>query len=350
MEHQRQPAATEDRPADAPPSTGTDPDVLPDTGRLAAWLDDHGLAPGAPLRAERIRGGTSNVMFDVRRGSARFVLRRPAAVAAERAAEGLRREYRLLRALEGTDVPHPAAIALCEDTGVIGCVFHLMEHVDGYPPLDPRSAEPGPQDVAFAMADALARLHAVDWRGIGLGDFGRPGFHARQVRRWSGQLEREGGRDFPGAHAVAAWLAEHRPTDEESEGATLSLMHGDYHVANVIMAPRPPATVAAIVDWETATIGDPLLDLAVFRFLCAGTDRRPGPSADELAERYRLTAGHDRVPDLTYHDVLARFRHAVLLEGVHQRSRRDPTAATNHGHAERAATYMADALRLTGRA
>ena len=138
---------------------------LIDHDRLVAWLDEQGLEPGAPLVTEQISGGASNVMFRLERGDSRWVLRRPARVAMERADEGMRREFRLLGAFEGTPVPHPAPVALCDDHAVLGCTFYLMACVDGINPLPvPRGSTtpPGRAELTFALTDALARMHEVD--------------------------------------------------------------------------------------------------------------------------------------------------------------------------------------------
>jgi aminoglycoside phosphotransferase (APT) family kinase protein len=294
--------------------------------RLAPWLDDHGIAPGAPIAAERLGTGFSNEMFQLRRGHERVVLRRPAHVALEGADRGIRREFRMLTALEGTPVPHAAPIALCEDTEVLGSTFYLMGFVDGFMPVGPPPPgfddADGPRALTFALVDVLADLGSLDWRAIGLGDFGRPdGFHERQRDRWMGQYEAYANQELPGIEAAAAWLDEHCPTVW-----TPAIMHGDYHMGNVLIAPDPPARVAAVCDWETASIGDPLLDLAAFvRFWLEAHAVTDGwPDETEIVDRYAARSGR-AVPDLTYYSVLARFRLAVMMEGIYQRSMADAT-------------------------
>jgi aminoglycoside phosphotransferase (APT) family kinase protein len=297
---------------------------LLDPERLSAWLDDRGLEPGCPLRAEPLAGGASNAMFVLERGACRWVLRRPAAVALERADEGMRREFRFLAALDGTPVPHPAPVALCDDPDVLGCTFYLMDHVDG---VMPRPAPPpfddtqGRIDLTFALVDALASLHGVDPVAAGIADLGRPdGFHERQVKRWRGQLESYRGRELPGIDRVMQWLDANRPT-----GFTPSIMHADYHMRNVLVARTPPARVVAILDWETATIGDPLLDLAGFCEVWTASGDPDWPSRDAIIDRYRRARGGIEIGDLRYYEVLYNFRLAVLLEGIYQRALRDPT-------------------------
>jgi aminoglycoside phosphotransferase (APT) family kinase protein len=323
--------------------------ALVDTGRLGAWLDGQGLEAGQPITVEPLAGGSSNAMFVIERGSAAWVLRRPAQVAAERADAGMLREYQILQALAGSDVPHPAVIGVCEDRSVLGCTFYLMQRVDGAPavpvPVATDTAQ-GRRAIADAVVDALARLHDFDWRAGGLAHLGRPdGFHQRQVERWTRQLTSYGGRELPGVGEVTAWLQSHRPGEFEP-----TLMHGDYHMLNVLMTLSQPPEVAAIVDWETATIGDPLLDLAG---LCESSARVAGsgwPGSPELIARYRQARGLAHVPDLAYYEVLYNFRLAVLLEGIFQRAQRDPTRATQPGLGEHALFNIRRAAALAGNA
>jgi aminoglycoside phosphotransferase (APT) family kinase protein len=235
----------------------------------------------------------------------------------------------MLAALEGTDVPHPAAIALCDDHRVLGCTFYLMDRVEGVNPLPVPAALDDQQhrdEVAYSMVDALARLHGVDWRAAGLADLGHPEhFHQRQVARWTRQLASYGGRPLPGIEVVAAWLEANLPSHFEP-----TLMHGDFHMLNVLIAPDPPGRVVAVLDWETATIGDPLLDLAGFCEVWCSATGEGWPTRDQLVDYYRVTRGLEGVGDLTYYRVLYHFRLAVLLEGIHQRSLQDPTRTQEH--------------------
>jgi aminoglycoside phosphotransferase (APT) family kinase protein len=318
---------------------------LLDLGRLGGWLDAHGLEPGLPIDAEPLGGGASNVMFTVRRGASRWVLRRPPAVAVTRADDGIRREYRLLEALAGTDVPHPRVVALCEDHAVLGCTFFLMEEVDGVP-AETIAGEPGAA-VAFALIDALAALHGVDWRAAGLGDLGRPEmFHERQVARWTRQLESNEGRPLPGVDRVGEWLEANRPASYEP-----AIMHGDYHMRNALVSEGSPPRVVAILDWETATIGDPLLDLAGFCEIVRTRAPEGWPADRELVERYVAMRGVGGIPDIRYYAVLYNFRLAILLDGIYQRSLRDASRADQHTIGDFAVAAIARALDLAeGRA
>lgn len=298
---------------------------LVDLERLGSWLDERGLHSGEPITVAPLTSGRSNAMFTVERGTAKWVLRRPALVAIERANEGMQREFRILDALKGSDVPHPATVALCEDHDVLGCTFFLMERVDGINPAPPLPApfhEADQPEVAFAMVDALAALHDFDWRGRGLGDLGRPeGFHERQVSRWTSQLASYEGRELPGLDRVTEFLSANLPDTFEP-----SLMHGDFHMFNALIAIEPPGQVTAILDWETATIGDPLLDLIGFCEIWGKATAGPGwPRRDSLIARYRERRDIELPEDLSYYEVLYNFRMAVLLEGIYQRSIHDPT-------------------------
>jgi aminoglycoside phosphotransferase (APT) family kinase protein len=304
--------------------------ALCDPDRLAPWLDARGLAPGAPLAVERITTGHSNETFRVRRGPHEWILRRPPRVPLAPTAHDMAREARLLRALATTSVPAPTLVAAEPDPGALGAPFHLTQRLDGWvirdavPPAF-TTADAAPR-VGAAFMDALAALHAADWRALGLADFGRPdGFLARQVSRWTKQLESYRQRPLPDMGALAAWLADARPPD-----APPTIIHGDYHLDNVIFAPRLPPAVAAILDWETATIGDPLVDVGLCTALWPDVDDPDLPFGQSLtrdavgaqglgtrralAEHYARASGRD-LARLPYYQALGLFRLACILEG-----------------------------------
>ena len=293
--------------------------------RLGVWLDDLGLEVGQPITVAPLMSGRSNAMFTVHRGGSRWVLRRPALVAIERADEGMRREFRILDALNGSNVPHPETVALCDDREVLGCTFVLMQQVDGInpaPPLpEPFLTEDQPS-VAFAMVEALAALHDFDWKSNGLADCGKPeGFHERQVQRWTSQLASYGGRELSRLENITTFLSANIPDTYQP-----SLMHGDFHMFNALIAAQPPGRVTAILDWETATIGDPLLDLIGFCEIWGKATAAPGwPRRQELIAQYQSRRSIEMPSDLAYYEVLYNFRMAVLLEGIYQRSLHDST-------------------------
>jgi len=295
---------------------------------------DENRVPGAgePLEAIPIGGGASNEIFEIRRGDARMVLRRPPRNVPAGRNETMLREFRVVSALEGTDVPHAAAIAACDDTSVIGACFTLTGYVDGWSPMGLGGVWPAPFDadldarpgLAYELVDGIARLSRVDWRARGLEDFGKPeGFHERQVDRWLAHLAACKFREIPGIDEAAAWLRGHRPKRYEP-----GIMHGDYQFANVMFGHGAPARLAAIVDWEMTTIGDPLLDLAWVlmgwpdpdedRTSLSYVDYNGMPTRAELAARYAETSGRP-VDDIDYYVILARFKMAIVLEAGYAR-------------------------------
>jgi aminoglycoside phosphotransferase (APT) family kinase protein len=305
---------------------------LIDEDRLARFLDESGV-PGAGERLETtfITGGASNELFEVRRAGRRMALRRPPRRVPEGRNETMLREYRLLAALADTDVPHARALAVCDDAGLMGGCFYLMEFVDGWSPLG-GGGWPSPFDtdlearrgLAFELVDGIAKLAKVDWRTRGLEGFGRPdGFHERQVDRWMSHLAAVQFRDIPGLETAATWLRAHQPRHYEP-----GIMHGDYQFANVMFRHGAPARLAAIVDWEMATVGDPLLDLGwvIQGWLDPDEERSTGsyvdytgmPSRAELLDYYAAESGRD-VEEIDYYVILARFKLAVVLEGGYAR-------------------------------
>jgi aminoglycoside phosphotransferase (APT) family kinase protein len=306
-----------------------------DTGRLTAWMDEVGLAgDGSPPDVTFVSGGTQNEIYEIVRGDLHAAIRIPPPEAPESRDDGMLREWRMLEALEGTDVPHPPALAVCRDTGVLGRVFYVMGYVDGWSPIS-EPDWPAPfdtdltarQGLAFELVDGIALLSKVDWQAKGLQDLGRPdGFHERQVERWSAFLERIKGRELPGFDEAAAWLRAHKPLDY-----TPGLMHGDYQFANVMYAHGGPARLAAIVDWEMGTVGDPKLDLGwVVHSWPEDTSSGEGtvagyvdmtgmPSRTAVLERYAEVSGR-QVDDIDYYSVLAKWKLAVVLEQGFQRA------------------------------
>jgi len=304
-----------------------------DTDALARWMDAQGLpGSGEPVTATYISGGASNEIFELRRGDARMALRKPPAKVPEGRNEIMLREFRVIHALNGTDVPHPEGIAVCEDTGVLGACFYIMGHVDGFTPMGelPPPFRDSPQlrsDMAYQLVDGIARLGQVDWRAAGLEGFGKPeGFLDRQVDRWLAHLDRIKFRELPGLDAAAAWLRTHTPAH-----FTPGIIHGDYQFANVMFhhadEANPEARLAAIVDWEMATVGDPLLDLAWILMTWPDPDEDRAtsyvdysgmPSREELMHYYARISGLP-VDAMDYYIVLGRFKMACVLEAGYAR-------------------------------
>ena len=299
---------------------------------LAQALPSHEAS--ASLTIERIRGGHSNETFYVTHDAEQYVLRRPPLGPLLPTAHDVGREYRVLCALAATNVPVPRPILLCEDTSVIGAPFYLMERIPGAvirAKLPPAFAEDeaARRGLGEALIDALAELHAVDWQAVGLDDFGKPqGYLERQLRRWTGQLDASRTRPLPDLDAVTAWLRAHLP---ESPPATI--VHGDYRLDNLIVAPEPPARIRAIVDWEMATIGDPLADLGYLLSFWAEPDdplfaladaawrvtAQPGfPTRAQLVARYAARTGR-QLEHVSFYVALAIWKLAILLEGSYKR-------------------------------
>ena len=301
---------------------------------VTEWMSQQGLGDGPLEDVSKISGGTQNIMLRFTRSGRPYVLRRGPKHLRPRSNVVIMRETEVLAALAGTDVPHPHLIASCADTDVLGdAVFYLMEPVDGFnageelPPL--HSGDPAVRfEMGLSMADALAKLGAVDYAAVGLSDFGKPtGFLERQVPRWLSELEsyREfenyPGPDIPGVDDVATWLEQGRPS-----AWTPGIMHGDYHAANVMFSRTGPEVVA-IVDWEMCTIGDPLLDLgwllATWGQSAAfgGTlfDKGGLAGTDDLVERYARNTTRD-LSHITWYTVLACFKLGIVLEGTQARA------------------------------
>ncbi len=306
-----------------------------DTARLAEWMDARDLpGRGEPAQARLLSGGTQNEIYLISRGEYRCVLRIPPAGAPPERDAGIAREWRLTAALEGTDVPHTPAVAVCTDHSVLGRTFYLMGYVDGWSPMDSKRW-PAPFDtdldaragLAYQLAEGIALLSRVDWRAKGLQDLGRPdGFHERQVQRWTDFFARHRGRDLDGMAEATAWLRAHRPLDYIP-----GLMHGDYQFANVMFEHGAPARLAALVDWEMGTVGDPKLDLAwmvqswpddTSAPEAAGVsyvDLRGMPPRDRLVAHYADVSGR-QVDDVDYYLILAKWKLAIVLERGFQRA------------------------------
>ena len=307
-----------------------------DIERLGPWMDEAGLpGTGEPIEHRFVSGGSQNEIYEIRRGELHCAMRIPPPSAPATRDEGIVREWRIIEALDGTDVPHTAAVAVCTDAAVQGRTFYLMGFVDGWSPMGLTNGWPAPFDtdlearrgLAYQLVEGIALLSKVDWQAKGLHDLGRPdGFHERQVDRWTAFLERIKGRELPGFDEAAAWLRAHKPID-----FVPGLMHGDYQFANVMYRDGAPARLAAIVDWEMGTVGDPKLDLgwtvqgwpedtnAPEAASSGYVDMVGMPSRSEVVARYAEVSGR-QVDDLDYYLILAKWKLAVVLEQGFQRA------------------------------
>ena len=305
-----------------------------DLDRLTEWMDGQGLGSGAIGGAVRLAGGTQNILLRFTRAGRDYVLRRPPEHLRAGSNETMRREARLLGALAGSDVPHPRLIAACEDEAVLGAVFYLMEPIEGFNPMNglPESHHDAAAQhrLGLSVVEGLAALHALDPVARGLGDFGKlDGFLERQVARWGRQLDSYGelaGWPGPGAlgdvGAVARWLEANRPAS-----FVPGILHGDFHLANVMIRNDAPE-LAAIVDWELATIGDPLIDLGWL--LASWPQAADGglltiepwngfPSAEELVAHYAARSAR-QVRPVDWYGVFGCYKLGIILEGTHARA------------------------------
>lgn len=315
-----------------------DLDQLAPIDPLTAWLDANVPELGkGPLKRSLLSGGTSNVVLTLDRGERPMVMRRPPAVPPPGAERGVLREARILTALNQTDVPHPFCFGSCPDDGVVGAPFYVMEKVDGWAPNlkdekihnePPFDAMPYEYGIPFAIVDGLIKLANVDYEAIGLGDYGKPGkFLERQVDRWSGQLasypEKYKGyqaRELPGYAETEEWLR-HAHLPKEVRG----IIHGDVGTPNMMFHRAPPARLAAMIDWELSTIGDPMIDMGWFtggmrdeddpdkEFPTALNNPVNFPTKQELGRYYCAGTGRD-IRDFDWFSVLAKFKSGCLLE------------------------------------
>lgn len=302
------------------------------SGTLEPWLD-HALPTlgDGPLNAEILTGGATNIVMRIDRGGPAMVLRRPPLAPRPDSFKVLAREARVLAALNGTAVRKPELIVHCEDESVLGVPFYIMEYVPGWLAMEPAKFPPAfdPPEIrrqlAFELIGGIAELAKVDYRAVGLEGFGKPeGFLNRQVDRWLFQhasyadSEGYGYRPLPGKDAVVEWLRANTP-----ETPHVGIIHGDYGYPNALFAPEAPAHLAAMIDWELSTIGDPLLDLGWLMYAVPSERSavRPPelyqdpsyPLREELVDHYAAITGRP-VVNLTYYMVLAQFKLAMLLE------------------------------------
>lgn len=299
-----------------------------DLGRLAAHLDREspGLVQG-PLRAEVIQGGRSNLTYRVTDGRGRWVLRRPPLGHVLATAHDMAREYRVITALRGTDVPVPGTVLLCEDDDVLGAPFYVMEEVEGTPyRTSGELAALGPERtraLVLALPDTLVALHAVDPQSVQLEDFGRPeGFLERQLRRWGKQLGASRSRELAGIDELHDSLGRQLPVSPRP-----TVVHGDFRLDNVLASADD--RIAAVLDWEMSTLGDPLTDLGLLVMYSERLDVPDAPVSttaeaaghprpEELIERYAAASGRD-VSRINWYTAFAWFKLAVILEGIHYR-------------------------------
>lgn len=298
---------------------------------LHVWLNNHLPGYTGRFQLDKFAAGQSNPSFLLTTGDSRYVLRRKPAGELLASAHAVDREFRLISALQHTDVAVPTPIALCEDDNVIGSMFYLMSYEDGDILWDPALPEvPADRRRQYyqALVESLARLHCVDYQALGLGDFGRPGnYYARQLSRWTKQYQASATSELPQMDALIQWLEQHQPDDD----GQCSIIHGDYRLDNVIFH-RGEGRIRAILDWELATLGHPMADLAYYcmalRLPRAGEIK--GLQGEDLAalkipdeqaiiDHYCAVRGIARPAHWTFYLAFSFFRLAAILQGVYKR-------------------------------
>jgi aminoglycoside phosphotransferase (APT) family kinase protein len=302
-----------------------------DEPRLFAYLADHLDGFTQPAELKQFQGGQSNPTYLITTPSRRFVLRKKPPGKLLPSAHQVDREYRVMKALAGTDVPVPAVRLLCEDDAVCGASFYVMDFVEGRVLTD-TTLKDEPKDTRRPIYEELARtlaaLHRVDPREVGLGDFGKSeNYVGRQIDRWSRQYLAAKTEEIPAMDSLMAWLVAHAPTRDET-----TIVHGDFRLGNMIYA-GDRSEVLAVLDWELATLGHPLADLAYaalpYRLPPGGP--MPGllgidcaaeglPTEAEFLAVYAKAVGRPDIPDFTFFLALSLFRLVGIAQGVYARA------------------------------
>jgi len=301
---------------------------------LHAFLQREVGGVGDRLQGAVIPGGRSNLTYVVADGERRFVVRRPPLALVLPTAHDMRREVRMLSALQRTDIPVPDVLAVCEDESVIGAPFYVMRYIDGPVVRDelPQTFSDTPQTrraMSEALLDTLVRLHDVVPGDVGLGDFGRPeGFLERQVRRWWQQWEASKTRELPSIEELHRRLQATLPAQSPA-----GIVHGDYRLDNVMFAPHDPSRIVAVIDWEMATVGDPLCDVGLLLVYWADTAEEAAARTlhgrsitvedgflrrEELRARYASQSSRD-LSSLDWYIALGAYKLAIIAEGIHAR-------------------------------
>lgn len=311
-------------------------DVLPqhrfDEAPLWQYLQQHLDDFALPARLRQFQGGQSNPTYLIETATKKFVLRKKPPGKLLPSAHLIEREYRILRALPETGVPVPRARVLCEDASIIGTPFYVMDHVEGRVAINvtlPNMTPPERRAIYTEYARVGAQLHAVDYKACGLGDFGKPeGYVARQLDRWSKQYLASQTEQNADMNELMAWLGAHLPANDET-----AIVHGDYRIGNTILHPTEPHIIA-VLDWELATLGHPLSDLAYacMFYRITPSERGSGgmdgidiaalgiPDEQEFLGLYCKFSGRDHIPDWPFFLAFAYFRMAAITQGVYARA------------------------------
>jgi aminoglycoside phosphotransferase (APT) family kinase protein len=323
-----------------------------DEGALAAYLAQHVDGFKGPLSVEQFKGGQSNPTYRLTAGSARFVLRRKPPGQLLPSAHAVEREFKVMSALHGAGFPVPKMHVLCEDAGVIGTAFFVMDYVDGRIFWDqslPGIAREERGALYDEMNRVIALLHSIDYAAVGLADYGKPGnYFARQIKRWSDQYRASETELIPAMDRLLAWLPDNIPAGDET-----SIVHGDFRLDNMIFHPTEPR-VLAVLDWELSTLGHPLAD---FSYHCMSWHIQPGgfrgiagldlaalgiPSEHEYIAAYCRRTGRERIPHWDFYLAFGFFRIAAILQGIAKRAQIGTAASAQAVETGKRARPMAE--------
>ncbi len=337
-----------------------------DETKLKEYLCDHLDRFIGDLSILQFEGGQSNPTFLLDIGKDRYVLRKKPPGQLLPSAHAVEREYRVMAALKDTGVAVPKVALLCEDASVIGTPFFIMQYIEGRVFRDPLLPGMEPKqraEIYDALNEMMARLHKVDYKAIGLSDYGRTeNYVARQIARWSKQYEASKIDPIPAMDELMAWLPEHIPAGDDT-GIDTSIVHGDFRLENTVVHPTRPE-ILAVLDWELSTLGHPLSDLA-YNCLLYHFPRTENsfngfanidyhslgiPSEDEYIASYCKRTGRDGVPDLKFFIVFAIFRSASIAQGIAHRAKQGIASSAKAAEVGKMTASLAQlALRLAHR-
>jgi aminoglycoside phosphotransferase (APT) family kinase protein len=301
-----------------------------DESALDRYLKEHLEGYRGTPSIRQFEGGQSNPTFLLTSGDIRYVLRKKPPGTLLPTAHAVEREYRIYRALEGTDVPVPKAHLLCEDPSIIGTAFYVMDYVQGRNFRGSSLPELSSADRRAAYDDmnrVLAALHSVDYKAKGLEDYGKPGnYFERQINRWTKQYLAAKTHDIAPMNELLTWLPKNVPSDD-----TTTIVHGDYQLYNLLFNPTEPRVVA-LIDWELSTLGHPMADLAYncmkYHTMEASSLGEDIPKEDAYIASYCRRTGRERIPDWNFYLAFGFFRLASIIQGVYKRGLQGNASST----------------------